>query len=98
MTSDPNQTQVDEILEGYYRWCMETVASSLKIEPILGTGEATPLAPSEAKAAIQALLVKERIDELEKVGQFVDSAGNQALLAYLDSHLATLNQYLKERK
>lgn len=52
--------RIDEIIEGFYRWCMDTITDSFKLERVLGTGKATPLKPSEAKAQLNDLLREAR--------------------------------------
>jgi hypothetical protein len=63
--SDPTLLDsIDEITEGYYRWCMQVVAEAFKIEPLLGTGSAKPLSPTKAKQAIKNLLLEAHLQEV----------------------------------
>jgi len=69
------QGELDEILEGQYRWMIETVNNAIKYSddglkrPILGTGTAPLLTPSEAKSAltryIKRELIRGRIEEIK---------------------------------
>lgn len=53
-----SKTKLDEILEGQYRWTVRAVTDYNEMKPILGTGTAEPLSPSEATKAIQSLVAE----------------------------------------
>jgi len=65
--TEPTHT-ASEVLEGYYRWCMEVVADGLGVDRILGTGSAKVLTPSEALATMTA-------DLLAIIGPNYDTTG-----------------------
>jgi hypothetical protein len=53
--------RADAIIEGIYRWTVDTInAGPLKDRPLLGTGSAPLLTPSKAKQAILQLLAQAR--------------------------------------
>ena len=83
MTTDSNSTvdqKIDEITEGVYRWTVETVNDSINAspeglkQPILGTGIAPILTPSEAREQIKKLFIEARIEELKTYEGFLESA------------------------
>lgn len=67
MSNKTKPTDIDILCESYYRWCMEVVADSLKVDPILGTGKAKPLAPSEFKQALHKFINEEIIGKYENI-------------------------------
>jgi hypothetical protein len=59
--------EIETTLEGYYRWVMDTVTDSFNLPRVLGTGKVPKLIPSEAKAALEAL-IKQAEEEAYKRG------------------------------
>lgn len=62
--------ELDKILEGYYRWCMETILKSFSLPEIGGFGHQPPLKPSAAKSQILAYVDKrERLAREDELGR-----------------------------